>query len=243
MPQRPEKRQCSGCYFSRFIADNLHCLKNPPDLNKDTGEARWPIVKKDDICGIFRYAEKKHIDTDHWPRNAVPIYRDAFGDYCKIPLTRGKFAKVDPQDYLWLAQFRWHCKTNKNTIYAVRTVTEAGKQKRIFMHRLIAGTPGHLVCDHINHNGLDNRSANLRNCTIRQNNANSRSAKSSSSKYKGVSWSRSHKKWAVYIKKDSKQFFLGHFDDEKEAAKAYDEAAKRLHGEYAGLNFPSENFL
>lgn len=165
MPQTPEKRQCSECYFSRFMADKLHCLKNPPALDTKTGEARWPVIKPDDICGAFRYADKKHLNSDHWPKNAVPIYKDAFGDYCKIPSTRGKFAKVDPENYLWLAQFRWHCKTNKNTIYVVRTVTEGGRKKRIFMHRLIADTPEHLVCDHINHSSLDNRIKNLRNCT------------------------------------------------------------------------------
>lgn len=224
------------------MADNLHCLRNPPALDLDIGQARWPIVRKDDICGSFRYTEKKHLDTDCWPRNAIPIYRDAFGDYCKIPLTRGKFAKVDPEDYLWLAQFRWHCKTNKNANYAVRDIRVAGKYKRIFMHRLIADTPEHLVCDHINHIGLDNRNKNLRNCTISQNNANSRPAKSALSKYKGVTRNKRRQKWVVYIKKDSKQFFLGYFDDEIEAAKAYDHAAKKLHGEYAALNFPSENF-
>ncbi|MHC4752541.1 MAG: hypothetical protein ACYTFW_22055 [Planctomycetota bacterium] len=128
MQQKPQKRQCRHCYFSRLIADKLHCVKNPPVLEPDTGQARWPIVKKNDICGCFRYADEKHIEAGYWPRNELPIYKDHFGYYCRVPLTQGKFAKVDPEDYIWLVQFRWHCKTNINSVYAVRTITGEGKQ-------------------------------------------------------------------------------------------------------------------
>lgn len=239
------QRTCRRCYFSRLLADTLHrqdglrhCVKNPPALDRRTGLARWPVVKDDDICGCFRYADENPLDKDHWPKKDLPIYTDRFGDYCKIPLTKSQFAKVDPEDYVWLSQFRWHCKVNKCAIYAVRTITIAGKSKRIFMHRLLAGTPSHLVCDHINHDGLDNRKQNLRNCTIKQNNANSRPSKNSSSKYKGISFNKARRKWAAYIKKNGKQFYLGLFASESAAAKAYDEAAKEYYGEFAHLNFP-----
>jgi hypothetical protein len=125
-------------------------------------------------------------------------------------------------------------------MYAVRTNTEGGKRERIMMHRLIADMPEHLVCDHINHDGLDNRMANLRNCTVAQNSANSRSSKNATSKYKGVSWNSERRKWVAFIKKDGTPFYLGAFEDEVQAAKAYDEAAKKLHGEYAKLNFPTD---
>jgi hypothetical protein len=134
MQQRPATRQCRDCYFCRVIADVLHCVKNPPALDVKTGLARWPIVKPDDTCGGFRFAHEEHIEANHWPRNDLPIYRDRFGDYCKIPLTQGRFAKVDPEDYIWLSQFRWHCKTNVNTTYAVRTIIVAGRPKRIYTH-------------------------------------------------------------------------------------------------------------
>jgi len=234
---KPKKRMCSSCYFSRIIADSLHCVRNSPDIDYDTGQARWPVVKEDYICGRFRYADENSIEKDHWPRSALPVYTDRFGDYCRIPLTQGKFAKVDPEDYIWLSQFRWHCKTNINTIYAVRTVSVDGKSKRVYMHRIIADTPDNLVCDHINHNGLDNRKKNLRNCTLKENNANSRCSATSSSKYKGVSFSKTKGKWAAYTKKDGRQFFLGHFSSETAAAKAYDKKAKEFFGNYANLNF------
>jgi hypothetical protein len=238
MEKGPKERQCQNCYFSCCIAGFLHCIKNPPALDSDTGQARWPIVKDGDVCGGFRFAENNKIKDDHWPKNDLPVYKDRFGDYCKIPLTHSKFAKVDPQDYIWLSQFRWHCKANSNATYAVRTITVAGKSKRIYMHRLIMDTPPHLVCDHINHDGLDNRKGNLRNCTIKENNANARSAKGASSEYKGVTYSKRKKKWSVYIKKDGRQFNLGCFNNEAEAAKTYDAAAIKLHGEFAHLNFP-----
>ena len=102
-------------------------------------------------------------------------------------------------------------------------------------------TPENLVCDHVNHEGLDNRIANLRNCTVEQNNANRRSARHASSRFLGVAWDRRRNKWVAYIKKDGKQKTLGLFDDEVEAARAHDSASRQLHGPFAHLNFPDES--
>lgn len=234
------KRNCRDCYFSRLIADGLHCVKNPPALDYSTGEARWPAVMQNDVCGQFRYADENPIGGDHWPRNELPIYRDRFGDYCKIPLTRGQFAKVDPEDYIWLSQFRWHCSKQPHTSYAIRNAGEGAERKKVAMHREIMETPGHLVCDHINRNGLDNRKQNLRNCTKGENNLNQPAQRNSVSRYKGVYRRKNMKKWAACIKTKGKQKHLGYFEDEMEAAKAYDEAAKIYHGEFAKLNLTSE---
>ena len=106
------------------------------------------------------------------------------------------------------------------------------------MHRDILKPPDHLCVDHINHNGIDNRRANLRLATHRQNSYNRiHFTKNPSSKYKGVSFRKRTKKWDAKIRYDGKNKHIGSFKDEIEAAKAYDEAAKKYQGEFAALNF------
>jgi len=158
----------------------------------------------------------------------------------RIPLTQGKYAIVDPEDFERLNKHKWHAVKNGNTFYAIRCFGPAKKTTYIRMHREIINPPDHLVVDHINHNGLDNRKANIRPATRAQNNYNRLIVKRKglSSKYKGVAWKKEKKKWRAQMHFNGKLIFLGYFKEEIKAAKAYDKAAKKHYGQFACLNFP-----
>jgi hypothetical protein len=154
----------------------------------------------------------------------------------KIKLKRGEFAIVDPDDYESLSCYNWYASKSGQTTYAITSEKINGKWKLFKMHRKIIEVGPDLSIDHINHNGLDNRKANLRPATFAQNTRNRRNVPHSS-RFKGVNWNKHRKKWKASVTSACKITHLGYFDDEMKAARAYDEAAKTRHGEFAALNF------
>lgn len=155
-----------------------------------------------------------------------------------IPLTQGRMAIVDDKDYEWLNQWKWYVYKKRHTYYAVR-MTGFRPQKQIFMHRLILNPPDGFESDHINHNGLDNRRANLRACTRSQNQQNKKAKLGVTSQYKGVHYrlGKLKKHWIAQIQINKKSIYLGYFKNEIAAAKAYDSKAVELFGDFAYLNF------
>lgn len=171
----------------------------------------------------------------------VLLYRRIRFGYCfrRIPLTRGKCAIVDPVDYYRQARYKWHTAKGTRTVYAVRQICMGkGKTRAVHMHREIIEAPAGMYVDHINQNGLDNRRANLRLADRCQNARNKpKTNRATSSKYKGVSHRPKQKKWTATIFVNGRNVHLGHFKTEIEAARAYDDSARKHYGRFAALNF------
>jgi hypothetical protein len=154
----------------------------------------------------------------------------------RIYLGEGKWTLLDVKDYYRLRVFKWIIYGNGTNLYAIRhQLIEPNKTKTVYMHREIMNPPADLVVDHRNCDGLDNRRTNLRFATHAQNTRNRRKKKNGSSQFLGVWFYKG--KWGTQIKSQGKRIFLGRFDNEIDAARAYDAAAKKYHGEFARLNF------
>lgn len=151
-----------------------------------------------------------------------------------IPLTQGQFAIVDAEDYEWLSQYRLCAAKDRETFYAHR----ACNGTTVLMHWVIMRAPKGMMCDHKNHNGLDNRKGNLRLRTSAQNQYNKRPKKDCASRYKGVVLRSNRKRGRAKIGFNRKRIHLGDFANEVQAALAYDDKAIELFGEFAWLNFP-----
>jgi len=156
----------------------------------------------------------------------------------EIPLTQGKVALVDDEDYERLNQWKWSAARYEDIWYAARTECKKGKQIHYSMHREIMHTPKGMMTDHNNHNGLDNQRYNLRTCTNTENNRNQqKQRKACSSCFKGVYLHTINKNWVARIKINRITSHIGCFPSEIQAALAYDEKAKELFGAFAHTNF------
>jgi len=148
----------------------------------------------------------------------------------KFSIAKGKTTLIDKSDYDMVSKYRWNYNNG-----AVCTNIKVGERRTTMkLHRYLLGLKkGYGIVDHINGNPLDNRRSNLRLCNNAQNKSNADKHIDNKSGYKGVSWAKHAGKWQATIGANNKQYYLGLYDDPKEAYKAYVEAAKKYHKEYA----------
>jgi hypothetical protein len=161
----------------------------------------------------------------------------------EIPLSgkhgKGKVVIVSPCDYAILKPFKWWVKfsgVNRQQAYIKTSFRVNGKQRYISIHRMIMNPKIDQEVDHINGNGLDNRRENLRVCTTAENVRNSSKRKDSTHQYKGTVFVKNRNRWRSRIQVNGKRYWSGYFKTEIEAAKRFDEMAKKYHGEYVKLN-------
>lgn len=151
----------------------------------------------------------------------------------KIPLSRGGYTLVDDENYEFLSQWKWYTGT-KGYIQ--------GKIDKIpvLMHRVVTGCKKGELVDHRDGDKRNNQKSNLRICSNRENLRNRGKTRANKSGYKGVHWDKKGKKWNAHIMVNYKSIYLGVYSDKKEAARAYNEAALKYHGEFAKLNSVEE---
>lgn len=182
--------------------------------------------KDGQIAYNVRYCHFKNGDIK------TPLIIEKFDDYAKITNINASpnFSfLVDIDDLSIVKNVHWY-RTGRGHEYV-----EGGFPAQR-LHRLIMGAPDNMVVDHINGITTDNRKSNLRICTISENVKNQCMGKRNKSGYKGVYFHSGRNKWHTQIRANGKRIHIGYFDNKEEAAKAYNEAAIKYHGEFAKLN-------
>jgi len=177
------------------------------------------------------------------PHKRHPVTQPLDQSIRLIPLTQHQNAIVDAADFDWLSRFNWYAaygrgakEIRSESYYAVRNQD----RKMVWMHLEILGCNSDEEGDHRNNDTLDNRRDNLRKCSHLQNMHNARIRRDNTSGFKGVASDRTSGKFVAQIRHEGRRVKLGYFKSASDAARAYDEAALRLFGDFARLNFPRE---
>ena len=143
---------------------------------------------------------------------------------------------LDAADYPLVKEYHWHARKSCGLTYAVTNAMAKGKRTLVHLHKIITGSDN---MDHRDRDGLNNRRINLRLATHSQQMANRKKFKNGkTSKFKGVTKLKECGLFRARLGFEGKRIYLGEFRKERDAAKAYDIAAKRYFGEFAVLNFP-----
>jgi hypothetical protein len=205
---------CDPCLWLRWLWEGesivAHCANHP----------QWP-GRLHEVPGVPC-------------RNYRPKPVASQGDGVRmIAVGDGCYAYVDAADYEWLDQYRWGLSNG----YAARRDVN---NKIIYMHRLILPPPPRMLVDHIDGNKANNCRSNLRIATRTQNMQNRPKHRSSSSRFKGIHYSRWSHKWYATCRYAGQCHRSAYFDTDVEAARAYDYLAVAWFGEFARLNFPRE---
>lgn len=143
--------------------------------------------------------------------------------------TKGEQFYFDLEDYDDLSKHTW---SFSNHGYLRARINN----KSILLHKFIIKQNNRLCIDHANGNKYDNRKNNLRLCSHAENLRNQKKQENKTSIYKGVCWNKAKNKWKSYIGFNSKLINIGYFDSEIDAAKSYNLAAVKYHGEFARIN-------
>lgn len=151
----------------------------------------------------------------------------------RLALTKGKETLIDDADFTIQNRWKWSLSAYG---FAARNQRIGGKTSSRYLHRDLLGAKTGQFVGHINGDRLDNRRKNLRFCTKSQNLMNRGKTCRNKIGFKGLDKTQDGF-FKVRITANRKSFYLGYFRDGIAAAKAYDRAARKLHGKFAKTNF------
>jgi len=139
------------------------------------------------------------------------------------------------EDYDMLSKYSFHLYKGRNKYYVC---SGTGSIKNVSMHELVQGkAPDGYVIDHLNSDGLDNRRCNLRFATPSQNAQNRvKEPGKYSSDYTGVSYCPIYNNYRATISYNGEYIHIKRYENEIEAAKAYDVYAIHYYGIHAKTN-------
>lgn len=181
-------------------------------------------------------AQHQRLDPAPVPLAEPGNHEDYTGSVCLLHSLTEKFPSflevlVDAEDLVRLSSHRWKIvRSGKNRQLRVTNT------RNEYLHTVVTNAPKGTVVDHIFHRTLDNRKGQLRVGSARENNINTRPKSTAASKYKGVQQNKRTGKWYVQAGPRDGRVFLGGFDSEIEAARAYNELVRRLYGSIAYQN-------
>lgn len=219
----------------------------PTDADGEAAERDWLLEE------VRREAEA--MDVGELPRTPeeAEVYRylrrraQLAGEIERIQeqtaaLVKQLKTKLDGLDYLYrpgaedmdrVCRYRWHAERRPRGWYVSANIGG----RTVYLHRFVTNAPRGMEVDHREHDGFDNRKSMLRVCSVGQNRRNCRKRAATSSRFKGVYFHKGSAKWMAYVRCDGVYRYLGLHREEEEAARAYDDAARSLHGDFALLNF------
>lgn len=158
-----------------------------------------------------------------------PLLVEQLGDYARVTnanIVPAFTFLVDIEDLSIVQSNFWDANANGYV-----------RNKKVgYLHRIIMNAPDDMDVDHKDGNTLDCRKSNLRVCAHVGNMCNTTKRADNTSGYKGVSWHKQRSKWAAQIHVKGKHISLGLHEDDKDAARAYNDAAIKYFGEFARLN-------
>lgn len=209
----------------RLVGEGLCCAQ----IAKAGGVSRQAVHQR--LQKLVRSGEiQTELPSRRMPGKPSEIFLE--GPTARVSLTQGLFAVVDAGDVDAVSRFKWSVNVgSRGHRYAV--ALDGGV--RVWMHRLLTSAPDGMVVDHIDGDGLNNRRENMRVCTQAQNAMNRTSIRHPAGR-KGLRYDPQSGHWAARVAISGKRPWLGTFETEAEARDAYNEAAQRLHGEFALLN-------